>query len=95
MRLVTVSAVGDRAGVVGEPGLEDSEAVSPSDCAWVMAATLSDIYSAVTAGIGALKGPLHGVANQDVINWLLKLGDEESAIAAVKDQFARKVKIPG
>src|SRR5262249_56799468 len=49
----------------------------------------------VTAGIGALKGPLHGGANQDVINWLLKLGDEEQAIAAVKDQFARKVKIPG
>jgi citrate synthase len=53
------------------------------------------VAATVTAGIGALKGPLHGGANQDVIAWLLKLGDEDSAIAAVKDQFARKVKIPG
>jgi citrate synthase len=37
----------------------------------VTAATLSDIYSAVTAAIGALKGPLHGGANEDVIRFLL------------------------
>jgi citrate synthase len=61
----------------------------------VVAATLSDIYSAITAGIGALKGPLHGGANQDVIKWLLSLGDEESAVEAVKNTLARKVKIPG
>jgi citrate synthase len=73
----------------------DHELNASTFAARVVAATLSDIYSAITAGIGALKGPLHGGANQDVINWLLKLGDEDSAVAAVKDQFARKVKIPG
>jgi citrate synthase len=56
---------------------------------------LSDIYSAVTAGIGALKGPLHGGANQDVIRWLLGLSDEDAAVDAVKGTLARKVKIPG
>src|SRR5512142_3094083 len=60
----------------------------------VTAATLSDIYSAITSGIGALKGPLHGGANQDVINWLLQLGDEEEAVDRVKNTLARKVKIP-
>src|SRR5882724_5199324 len=73
----------------------DHELNASTFAARVAAATLSDIYSAVTAGIGALKGPLHGGANQDVINWLLKLGDENTAVAAVKEQFARKVKIPG
>ena len=73
----------------------DHELNASTFAARVVAATLSDIYSAVTAGIGALKGPLHGGANQEVIAWLLKLGDEETAVAAVKEQFARKVKIPG
>jgi citrate synthase len=61
----------------------------------VTAATLSDIYSAVTSAIGALKGPLHGGANQDVINLLLKLGGEEDAVDRVKATLARKVKMPG
>src|SRR2546430_15430694 len=73
----------------------DHELSASTFAARVVAATLSDIYSAVTAGIGALKGPLHGGANQDVIHWLLKLGDEETAVAAVKEQFAKKMKIPG
>ena len=73
----------------------DHELNASTFAARVVAATLSDIYSAVTAGIGALKGPLHGGANQDVINWLLRLGDEETAVDAVKDTLAKKVKIPG
>src|SRR5713226_2424830 len=73
----------------------DHELNASTFAARVVAATLSDIYSAVTAGIGALKGPLHGGANQDVIALLLKLGDEHSAVDAVKDTLARKVKIPG
>ena len=40
----------------------------------VTAATLSDTYSAVTAAIGALRGPLHGGANEDVIKLLLEAG---------------------
>jgi citrate synthase len=61
----------------------------------VTAATLSDIYSSVTAAIGALKGPLHGGANQDVIQILLEVDSVESAVAQVKDTLDRKVKIPG
>lgn len=73
----------------------DHELNASTFAARVTAATLSDIYSSITAGIGALKGPLHGGANQDVINWLLELGDEEAAVARVNNTLARKVKIPG
>jgi len=73
----------------------DHELNASTFAARVTAATLSDIYSSVTSGIGALKGPLHGGANQDVIKWLLELGDEEAAVERVKNTLARKVKIPG
>jgi citrate synthase len=73
----------------------DHELNASTFAARVIAATLSDIYSCVTGGIGALKGPLHGGANQDVIRWLLKLGDEEAAAESVRNTLARKVKIPG
>src|ERR1700683_4840868 len=73
----------------------DHELNASTFAARVTAATLSDIYSSITSAIGALKGPLHGGANQDVIKWLLTLGDEEAAVARVKNTLARKVKIPG
>ncbi len=73
----------------------DHELNASTFAARVTAATLSDIYSSVTSGIGALKGPLHGGANQDVIKWLLDLGDEDAAVERVKNTLARKVKIPG
>ena len=73
----------------------DHELNASTFAARVTAATLSDIYSSVTSGIGALKGPLHGGANQDVIKWLLDLGDEEEAVDRVRNTLARKVKIPG
>ncbi len=61
----------------------------------VTAATLSDIYSAITSGIGALRGPLHGGANEEVIRLLLEVDSAEQALAMVKDKLANKVKIPG
>ena len=61
----------------------------------VVAATLSDIYSAATAGIAALKGPLHGGANEDVIKMLLEAGSADKAIDMVKNRLANKIKIPG
>jgi citrate synthase len=61
----------------------------------VTAATLSDIYSAVTSAIGALKGPLHGGANEAVIRMLLKAGSEANALNMVKDSLTNKVKVPG
>jgi citrate synthase len=73
----------------------DHELNASTFAARVTAATLSDIYSSITSGIGALKGPLHGGANQDVINLLLKLGGEEEAEDRVKNTLAKKVKIPG
>ena len=45
----------------------DHELNASTFAARVTAATLSDIYSSVTSGIGALKGPLHGGANEEVI----------------------------
>ncbi len=73
----------------------DHELNASTFAARVTAATLSDIYSAITSGIGALKGPLHGGANQDVIKLLLSLGGEEEAEERVRNTLARKVKIPG
>ena len=61
----------------------------------VTAATLSDIYSAITSAIGALKGPLHGGANEDVIRLLLTINTPEEAIERVKTMLAEKKKIPG
>ena len=61
----------------------------------VTAATLSDIYSSVTSAIGALKGPLHGGANEAVMRMLLKVGEVSNVDAFVHDLFAKKVKISG
>jgi citrate synthase len=73
----------------------DHELNASTFAARVTAATLSDIYSAVTSAIGALKGPLHGGANQDVIKLLLEAGEAETAVARVKDTLHKKMKIPG
>lgn len=61
----------------------------------VTAATLSDIYSAVTSAIGALKGPLHGGANEEVIRLLLQVGTPDKALEHVKNMYANKQKVPG
>jgi citrate synthase len=64
----------------------------------VSAATLTDIYSAVVGAIGALKGPLHGGANADVMRMLLELGENASGERIdefVRGKFARKEKIAG
>jgi len=61
----------------------------------VTAVTLSDIYSSITSGIGALRGPLHGGANEEVIRMLLEVDSAEQALAMVKDKLANKIKIPG
>jgi citrate synthase len=73
----------------------DHELNASTFAARVTAATLSDIYSAVTSAIGALKGPLHGGANEDVIRMLLEVGTSDKAVERVHAMFANKVKIPG
>jgi citrate synthase len=64
----------------------------------VAAATLTDLYSAIVAGIGTLKGPLHGGANADVMRLLIEIGQDappERIDEAIRGKLARKVKIPG
>src|SRR2546427_7833108 len=61
----------------------------------VTAATLSDIYSAVTSAIGALKGPLHGGANEAVMRMLEQIGEPSKVDKYVRNLFAQKKKIPG
>ena len=73
----------------------DHELNASTFAARVTAATLSDIYSAITSAIGALKGPLHGGANQDVIQMLLEAKTPDNAVAHVKQMLAQKKKIPG
>src|SRR5437660_4693551 len=73
----------------------DHELNASTFAARVTAATLSDIYSAVTSAIGALKGPLHGRANEAVVRLLLEAGDESTALQHVRDRLTNKIKIPG
>jgi citrate synthase len=61
----------------------------------VIAATLSDIYSAITGAIGALKGPLHGGANTEVLKTLMEVGSVENVGPWVEAVRARKGKFMG
>ena len=60
-----------------------------------MTSTLSDIYSAVTAAIGTLKGPLHGGANEAVMHDMLEIGDRATRRRWVRGKLASKEKIMG
>ena len=76
----------------------DHELNASTFAARVSAATLTDLYSAVVGAIGALKGPLHGGANADVMRLLLELGENaptERVEEAIRQKLARKEKIPG
>ncbi len=61
----------------------------------VIASTLSDVYSAVTGAIGALKGPLHGGANEAVMHAFDEIGSADRAEAWLDDALAEKRKIMG
>lgn len=60
-----------------------------------IASTLSDMYSAITGAIAALKGPLHGGANEAVMRTLLKLGTVEAVEPYVAETFGNKGKVMG
>lgn len=72
----------------------DHEFNASTFAARVTAATLSDIYSAITSALGALKGPLHGGANEAVIRLLLQIGDADP-LATIRQMAAEKKKVPG
>lgn len=61
----------------------------------VIASTLADIFSAVTGAIAALKGPLHGGANEGAMKMLEEIGSPERAERYVKERLARKERIMG
>ena len=76
----------------------DHELNASTFAARVAAATLTDLHSAIVGAIGALKGPLHGGANADVMRLLIEIGQDASPERiddAIRGKLARKVKIPG
>jgi citrate synthase len=76
----------------------DHELNASTFAARVAAATLTDIHSAIVGGIGALKGPLHGGANAEVMKMLLDFGESatpDKVEGAIREKLARKEKIPG
>jgi citrate synthase len=76
----------------------DHELNASTFAARVAAATLTDVHSAIVAGIGTLKGPLHGGANAEVMKMLLEIGADapaERVDAYVRGKLARKEKISG
>src|SRR6188768_1190238 len=76
----------------------DHELNASTFAARVAAATLTDLHSAIVGAIGALKGPLHGGANAEVMKMLLEIGKDsgvERAEEFVRAKLARKEKISG
>ena len=73
----------------------DHEFNASTFAARVTAATLSDLHSAVVSGIGALKGPLHGGANEQVMLMVEKIKDPASADVWIRKALADKARIMG
>ena len=74
----------------------DHELNASTFAARVTAATLSDMHSAITSAIGALKGPLHGGANEAVFHILIAIDrDGADPVEYVKGMLAQKKKVPG
>jgi citrate synthase len=74
----------------------DHELNASTFAARVTAATLSDMHSAITAALGALKGPLHGGANEAVFRILATIErDKADPVGYVRNMLAEKKKVPG
>lgn len=73
----------------------DHELNASTFAARVTASTLSDLYSAVTSAVGTLKGPLHGGANERVMELLDAIGTLELAETVVKEKLSRHERIMG
>ena len=91
-----------------EPAQEDAEALdttftlyadhtmnASTFTARIIASTLSDMFSAITGAIGALKGPLHGGANEEAMKAAEEVGSPENAAAYVAGRLERHEKIMG
>jgi len=64
-------------------------------CTIVAGSTLADIYSAVTAGICALKGPLHGGADEKALDMMKAIGDPNNTEKYIEDALAGKKRVMG
>jgi 2-methylcitrate synthase len=73
----------------------DHELNASTFAARVTAATLADMYGAIVAAIGALAGPLHGGANEQVMKMLQNVGEPSRAEAYVAEKLEAHQKIPG
>ncbi len=73
----------------------DHEFNASTFSARVTAATLSDLYSAITSAVGTLKGPLHGGANENVMEMLLTIKTLGNVEAHLSKLLADKKKVPG
>lgn len=73
----------------------DHELNASTFTARVIASTLSDIYSAVTGAVGALKGPLHGGANEKVVEMTAEIGSPAKVDSYIVAKLAAKQKITG
>jgi len=73
----------------------DHELNASTFTARVIASTLSDVYSAITGAVGALKGPLHGGANERVVEMTEEIGTSEYAEKYVMNRLANKQKLMG
>lgn len=73
----------------------DHELNCSAFAARVSASSLSDIYSAVTSAVSALKGPLHGGANEQVMLMLKEIGSLQAAQGWIKEALADKKKVMG
>ena len=74
----------------------DHELNASTFAARVTAATLADMHSAITSAIGALKGPLHGGANEEVMKMLFAIDKAgEDPVEHVKEMLGKKLKVPG
>ena len=73
----------------------DHELNASTFTARVCVATLSDVYSGVTAAIGALKGPLHGGANEQVMKMLSEIGSIDNVESYIQNKLDNKEKVMG
>lgn len=73
----------------------DHEMNASTFASMAVASSLADMYSAVTAGISSLKGPLHGGANEAVVKMLLEIGTPDRVDGYMDDVFRKKKKISG
>ncbi len=73
----------------------DHELNASTFAARITASTLSDLYSAVTSAVGTLKGPLHGGANERVMEMLDEIGSLDRVEEVVKAKLARHERIMG